>query len=62
MNKKDFWTLLICNFGVLVLLIEHLCGLELALNCMIGWCIISLLIHIHILKDYVRFSIEVEEE
>lgn len=53
MNKKDFWTLLVCNFGTLVLLLEHLSGMELALECMCVWTAISMLIHIHILRDYV---------
>lgn len=53
MNKKDFWTLMICDIAVLVLLIEHWCGLELALPFMCVWTIISLIVHICVLKDYI---------
>jgi hypothetical protein len=62
MNKKDFLTLMVCNFGTLVLLIEHLCGLEIALECMCVWTIVSMIIHIYILRDYVRLSVVIEEE
>lgn len=62
MNKKDFWSLMACNFVTLVLLLEHLAGLELALECMCIWTAASMLLHIHILKDYVNISIEVEED
>ncbi len=61
MNKKDFWTLMFCNFVTALLLIEHLSGLDIALECMCVWTIISMLIHIHILKDYVRISVFVKE-
>lgn len=53
MNKKDFWTLIGCDIVVLILLIEHWCGLDLALECMCVTAIISALVHIHILRDYV---------
>lgn len=62
MNKKDFWTMLGFDFTVFVLLIEHIAGLELAFELMIATTIISLLVHIHILKDYVRLAISIEEE
>jgi hypothetical protein len=61
MNKKDFWTLIIFNFVTLVLLIEHLCGLQLALPFMCVWTIMSLIVHICVLKDYV-FTVTIEEE
>ena len=61
MNKKDFWTLMACNLGTVLLLIEHLCGLEKALECMALWTIISMFVHIHILIDYVRLAITIEE-
>lgn len=61
MNKKDFWTLIGCNLTTGILLIEHLCGLDKALECMIFWTIISMLIHIHILKDYIRLAVEIRE-
>lgn len=61
MNKKDFWTIIICNLVVLILLIEYLCGLDVAFECMVVWTVISLLVHIYILKDYVRLSITTEE-
>jgi hypothetical protein len=53
MNKKDFWTLMLFNFVSVILLIECWCGLELALQCMCVWVIVSLLVHIGILKNYV---------
>lgn len=53
MNKKDFWSLMACDFVSLVLLIEHLCGLEAAVWCLYGWTVISLTIHINIWRDYV---------
>lgn len=61
MNKKDFWTLMACNFTTLLLLVEHLCGMDLALECMCIWTMVSMLIHIHILKDYVRVHVFVED-
>lgn len=61
MNKKDFWSLMACNLTTAVLLIEHLCGLEKALECMALWTIISMIVHIYILRDYVRLSITTEE-
>lgn len=61
MNKKDFWTLVVCNFVAIILLIEHLCGLEIALECLCAWMCISMLIHIYILRDYVRLAIVIEE-
>lgn len=62
MNKKDFWTLMACNFVTLILLVEHLCGLDIALECMCLWTALSMTIHIYILRDYVRLSVVVEEE
>lgn len=62
MNKKDFWTLMACNLATLILLVEHFCGMDLALECMCVWTAVSMLIHIHILRDYVRLSVVVEEE
>lgn len=53
MNKKDFWTLVLFDLTSLILLIELLCGLELALFCFCAWTIISLIVHICVLKDYV---------
>lgn len=61
MNKKDFWTLMACNLITALLILEHLCGLEKALECMALWTIVSMLIHIYILRDYVRLSITTEE-
>lgn len=62
MNKKDFWTLVACNFVTLILLVEHLCGLDIALECMCLWTALSMIIHIYILRDYARLSVVVEEE
>lgn len=56
MNKKDFWILMVCNFVNLGLLIECLCGVPTAFEFMCGSTIISLIIHICILKDYIRVS------
>ena len=61
MNKKDFWTLMACNLTTLILLVEHFCGMDMALECMCVWTMVSMLIHIHILRDYVRLSVVVEE-
>jgi hypothetical protein len=60
MNKKDFMTLIIYDIVTLLLLIEHLCGLELALALMCIWTMISMIAHISIFKDYI-FAIVVEE-
>lgn len=62
MNKKDFWFLMLCNLVTVTLLIENLCDLCLSLECLCIWTVISLLIHIVILRDYIQLSIEVEEE
>ena len=62
MNKKDFWTLMGCNFVTLTLLIEHLCGLDIALECLCVCTVISLIIHLYIFRDYVRFAISIKEE
>ena len=61
MNKKDFRTLITFNLVTLILLVEHWCGLELALAFMCVWTIISLVVHIWVLKDYV-FTVTIEEE
>ena len=62
MRKKDFWILMACNLGTLILLIEHLCGLELALLTMCIWTAISMVIHICILKDYIITHEYVKED
>lgn len=61
MNKKDFWILVMFNLATLILLIEHWCGLELALPFMCVWTIVSLIVHICVLKDYI-FTVTIEEE
>ena len=58
MNKKDFWTLMIFNIVGAILMIEHLSGFELALEFFVGWTIISLIVHIFVLRHYVRIHIE----
>ena len=60
MNKKDFWTCMIFNIVSAILFIEHLAGLELAFEFFIGCIIISLIVHIFILRDYIRIKV-VEE-
>ena len=62
MNKKDFWTLMFCDIAVLIIFVEHLCGLELALECMCFTAIVSCIVHICILRDYVRICITTEED
>ena len=62
MNKKDLWTMLIPDIAVAILLIEHLCGLELALELMCICAIISAIVHICILRDYVKVYITTEEK
>jgi hypothetical protein len=52
-NKKNLITSLTLNFVSLILLIEHWCGLEAAIYVLVGWTILSLIIHINILRDYV---------
>ena len=54
MNKKDFLTLLVCNLASAVLLFEFVIGLEAALNCLMVWVAISLVVHICVLWDYVK--------
>jgi hypothetical protein len=61
MNKKDFLTLIIFDFVALIMLIEHWCGLELALSFMCVWTAVSMLVHILVLKDYI-FTITIKEE
>lgn len=62
MNKKDFWTLIICCIGSFVLLVEHLCGLQLALPILCVWSIFSLIILIvTILRNYKPITITTEE-
>ena len=62
MNKKDFWFLMFCNLVTATLLIECLFGLCLSIECLCIWAVISLLIHINILRDYTKVTIEVEED
>ena len=61
MRKKDFLALMGCNLGTVILLIEHLCGMDLALEFMIGWQILNMIIHIYVLRDYARPTITIEE-
>ena len=51
-NKKNLITSLALNLVALILLIEHWCGLEAAIYVLVGWMILSLIIHINILRDY----------
>ena len=53
MNKKDFWTLLIMDIVSIILLIECWCSLDIAVCCLCAWSIISAIVHICVLKDYV---------
>lgn len=62
MNKKDFWTLMFFDFISVLLIIECWCGLKLAAICMCGWFMLSLVVHICILKDYVISYSFVQED
>lgn len=62
MNKRDFWALMGCNLITVTLLLEHLSGLCLALEIMCIWTIISMLVHINILLDYIRIPVFVKED
>ena len=62
MNKKDFLTLMMFDLTSLILLIEHLCGLELAIWCLGFWTIISLIVHICIFRDYVVTNVFIRED
>lgn len=61
MNKKDFFTLMACNLTTLILLIEHFCGMDLALECMCVWTVVSMIIHIFVLRDYIIIHGYVQE-
>ena len=60
MNKKEFIALFTCNITTLILLIEHWCGIPLALESACIWGIISLLIQIYVLRDHIKICV-VEE-
>ena len=62
MNKKDFLALVVCNLGTLALLIEHWCGVGLALKWMCIWTLISMIIHVCVLRNYLRIDVTVVEE
>lgn len=62
MKKKDFWTLIGCDAAIAVLILEHLAGLEVAIHCLSIWTIITLIIHIAILKEYIVIGIGTAEE
>jgi hypothetical protein len=61
MCKKDFWMSILFNLISVILLIEHWCGLDLAFEFMIGWTIISLFVHIYILRDHMPIWVELED-
>ena len=61
-NKKNLITSLALNFVSIILLIEHLCGLEAAIYVLVGWMILSLIVHINILRDYVVVHTFVRED
>ena len=61
MQKKDFLMLMLCNLTTVGLLIEHLCGMNLALEFMIVWQMLNMIIHFCILRDYAK-PIIIEEE
>ena len=53
MNKKDFWTLMLCNIVSAILLVESFCGLEAAFYTLCIWSVISAVTHICVLRNYV---------
>ena len=62
MDKKDFWTLIICGAVSFILLVEHLCGLRLALPILCAWSIFSLItLAVTILRNYKPITITVDE-
>ena len=61
-NKKNLITSIALNFVSIILLIEHWCGLEAAIYVLVGWMILSLVIHINILRDYVVVPTFVRED
>ena len=54
-NKKNLITSLVSLCPIPILLIEHLCGLELALECMYICIGLAVIIHIGIFRDYIRW-------
>ena len=50
MNKKDFWILMFCDIILAILLIEHFCGLSLALECLIAWALVNVFLHIYMFR------------
>lgn len=52
-NKKNLIISFVCCIITLILLIEYLCGLEIAIYCLCGWTMLSCIIHINMLRDYV---------
>ena len=62
MNKKDLWALIICNIGLVALVIECVCGLELAFPFTSIWIVVYAITHVVVLKDYLQLSITIEEE
>lgn len=62
MKKKDFWILIGCDAAIVALILEHLAGLEVAIHCLSIWTIITLIIHIAILKEYIIIGTEIVEE
>ena len=51
-NKKNLLISCSANIAVIALLIQHLCGVNLALECMHVCVGISTIVHIGILRDY----------
>lgn len=62
MNKKDFIALFISNLMIIILLIEHLCGLEFALEIMYAWTIIAMFVNIQVLRNYIFISVFVTDD
>jgi hypothetical protein len=62
MDKKDFIAVVTGVSTSVILLIEHWCGLEAAIYVLVGWMILSLIVHINILRDYVVVHTFVRED
>ena len=62
MNKKDFLGLLFFNASTLLLIVEYLCGYELAIWSLCIWSMVSAIAHICILRNYVKIPVYVKED
>jgi hypothetical protein len=47
-------TLALCNITTALFVLEHCCGLEIALECLAFWIVISLVAHLNVLRNYIK--------